>query len=479
MIEVFPATAALVVCWLIACFRDPDNSVLLTIACIPFGMFAALVLPSIGGLSLLATSVLAALSVGIATLRYLSPSASQAASLNLGSPVFFFAAFTIYAIFSALVLVRVFEGDFLVFPMSRGIEGIRVDLRFPAMMAPLAPSSANFSQTTYVLLSFLFFVVSYSLLARKGVHFGERAIRIAAIVNIVLGMVDYLRLDTLLAHVRTSTYSLANHHTIGGFDRVIGGFPEPSSFGATSAAFCAYFAVAFLYRRTFRDGALALASGAFVVMSFSTSGYIAVGAFLVLLLWQGRRILYEPFDGRVLTIGLGLGALLLALGLWASMVLPRNDPVAFVFEALFLSKAESVSGLERGAWARNGLDAFLSTWGLGAGVGSLRSNGLVPVLLGSVGLPGALLLLGFLLSAFAGTAPKSPQLRSVFFASRAGAIAMLGAGFVSATGVDLGLLFATFAAIACAAKLQDGALAPHSKSTSAPSMPYGMPSHSH
>ena len=454
--EVFPATAALMLIWLVACLRDPDNSVLLAVAFVPFGMFAAVVLPSIGNLSLIAASVLAMLAVGLTILRHLSPNHTGTVERNTTDiATFFYAAFTAYAVFSAIVLVRVFEGDFLVFPMSRGVEGVQVDVRFPSIMAPVGPSASNLSQTMYLVLSFVFFLVCHGLFRRRGYNLGDTAIRLAAMINILLGILDFFRLDSILAFVRTSTYSLANLHSIGSFDRIIGGFPEPSSFGAVSAAFFAYFTSAFLYSRRGQDAGLALASGLLVLLSFSASGYIAAGAFLILLVWRARRLLYGQFDGHVFTAALGLGALIIAGVLAAVLFMPANGTIPFVIDALFVSKFESVSGLERGAWARSGFDAFNATWWLGAGVGSLRSNGLLPVILGSVGLPGAILLLGFLFGAFAGRAPSSNEGRTAFFAAQAGAVALLGAAFVSATGPDLGLLVVTFAGIASLAKLED------------------------
>ena len=63
----------------------------------------------------------------------------------------------------------------------------------------------------------------------------------------------------------------------------------------------------------------------------------------------------------------------------AVLLTPAETFVARMLDTLLFSKSGSMSGLERAAWAKSGLDAFIETYGLGAGAGSLRSNGFATV----------------------------------------------------------------------------------------------------
>ncbi|RMH38543.1 MAG: hypothetical protein D6688_14900 [Alphaproteobacteria bacterium] len=145
-------------------------------------------------------------------------------------------------------------------------------------------------------------------------------------------------------------------------------------------------------------------------------------------------------------------ALAVAATSLALAVTPLLSVMAETFQDLVLSKPQSLSGLERKAWALSGFRTFVETFGLGAGLGSIRSNGLVPVLLGSVGLPGTLLFAGFAWTALAGSARGLSGLRRrVLLSARLGGLAQLAAMFLSGTTPDPGLFLVTMAAMASVA----------------------------
>ncbi len=421
---------------------------------LPFGMFAIISLPSVGGLSLLAASVLAALSIGLALLGYLLAPRGFGAAVGFSRAAIWYGLFAAYSVVSAFFLVRLFAGDFLVVPLSRDALGVPIDVRFPTLVAALAPGTSNISQTFYILLGFFFFLVLVAWCRRNGLEAAERAFRIAAVLNAVLGLLDLLALDALLDFVRTANYSLANEQGILTFQRIIGGFPEPSAFGTASATFFAYFASAWMFDRRRGNAVPALANGLCVMLSFAATGYLATGIVVIILIWRCRVLLLRPQERSDLLYALGAigaGTAILCVSL---LVTPLGGILQDLIDSLFLGKSESVSGLERATWARYGLIAFFETWGLGAGVGSIRSNGLIPVLLGSVGWPGTLFFLLFVISAL-GFAPAGKDRNSLIFANaRLAALAQLSAAFVSGTVPDLGLIFVTVMALAAAAKQQ-------------------------
>lgn len=452
---VFPASAVLLAIWLIQSARDPDNGIVVAIAMLPFGMFAAVTL---GGLSIIAAHLVAMLTVGLFLLRWASRN-SEVRVGHLTTPGLFLLLYAAYAAFSATVLVRLYAGEFLVFPMTVNSTGKAVSIFFQSTMKPLAPGNSNIAQTLYIVLSCGFFLAAVGTFQRRSPRLGELGLVWAAVLNVVLGLLDMAQLDGLLQVIRTADYTLANEHTLSGFARVIGGFSEASGFGAASAAFFGYFMMSFLIRQRPLHGILGLANFACALMSLSSSGLLAVAGALFFIALHARVYL-----GRGMSTGFGhwfviVAAVLVALGSLAMVATPASDLIGGVFDRLVLSKRTTLSGLERSAWAKAGLDAFVQTWGLGAGAGSLRSNGLVSVLLGSVGLPGTLAFLGFLWTSIGTGAPfADPEDRRMFYAARISGMTLLVAMLLAGTTPDPTLFLMATTAVAVAARQRGGAM---------------------
>src|SRR5690606_2854494 len=142
--------------WLALSLRRIDNGLVLAIALVPFGMMAAVTLPAIAGMSIIACSLVAALTVGVATLRLLFD--PRRGPIALPAPTIAFGIFAFYALFSATVLVRLFAGQFQVFSLSRTVQGARIDTAFASVLVPLSPGGSNLSQSFYILLAFAVFV---------------------------------------------------------------------------------------------------------------------------------------------------------------------------------------------------------------------------------------------------------------------------------------------------------------------------------
>ncbi|WP_212524278.1 hypothetical protein [Actibacterium sp. MT2.3-13A] len=451
---VFPASTALLAIWLIQSLRNPDNGIVVAIALLPFGMFAAV---SLGGLSIIAAHLVALLTVAVFILRWVS----RRPAVRLGQipvPGVFLLLYAGYAAVSATVLVRLFAGEFLVFPMTVNLTGTAVSIYFHSTMTLLAPGNSNIAQTLYIVLSCGFFIAAAETFRQRSPRFGEIGLTWAAVLNVVLGLLDLARLDPLLSMIRTADYTLANEHLLSGFSRVIGGFSEASGFGATSAAFFAYFAMSFLIRQRPLHGVLAAASLACAVLSLSSSGLLAMAGAVLLIGLHARVYL-----GRGMSRSFGhwfviIATVTTALGSFALLVAPVSDLVGDVLDRLVFSKSSTLSGIERSAWAKAGLDAFVQTWGLGAGAGSLRANGLISVLLGSVGLPGTLAFLGFLWCAIGGGARfAGSEDRRMFYAARISAMTLLVAMLLSGTTPDPTLFLMTTTAVATATRRRGAA----------------------
>ena len=457
---VYPASAVFILLWLWISLKDPDRGVTVVMATLPFGMFAAL---SAGGLAILMPYFLASLTFAVFLLRRVS---GQIQGIHVPRSGFYLLLFGAYAVFSALILVRLFAGDFLVFPLSFDLKGTRISPYISSTMKPLAPVNSNISQTVYALLSVFFFISVADVFRRRGPRLLEQGLVWGAGLNILLGILDLAGLDGLLSLIRTADYALGNELRVFGLPRVIGGFSEASAFGAFSAALVGYFGASYLMSRKGRHGLLAGGNLFFACFAFSSTGFAALAVVALLILLHARFFLGRGLSrgfGHWLVIGLAVAVIVVSV---AVITTPLLDTAGDMAIRLFLQKAGSRSGLERAAWARSGFHAFEQTWGLGAGMGSLRANGLVSVLLGSVGLPGAVLFCAFLWTSVGPVLPIRNQTGTrMFYAARVGTLTYLSAMMVSGTAPDPTLHLVSFAAIAAVARkfneIQPGAPVPH------------------
>lgn len=445
----YPAAGVFLLIWLWSVMRNADNGIPMAIAVLPFGMFAAV---TFGGLSLLLSNLLAMLTIGALIFRWISRRKAQT-PLHIPTAGIYLVAFTVYSLFSGFVIVRLFQGQFLVFPMNVTSNYTQVSLFYPSTMWPLRPTKSNLSQSFYILLSCGFFIATVLVLRRTGTRFAETGLVWAAGINASLGLLDFLGLDNLLSLVRTADYTLANEQTITGMARIIGGYSEASGFGAASAALAGYFTMSFLIGYRGRDGVLALCNLVCASFALSSTAFLALGALTVIIVLHARTFLSGAISrtsGHLFVIA----AASMVVGLCLLIIMtPALDVVSDLVDRLILSKRGTLSGMERAAWAGAGYDAFFQTWGLGAGVGSLRANGLASVLLGSVGLPGTLAYLGFLFYAiWKPIKTNNPEARRTYYASRVCAMTLLASMFVSTTGPDPTLFLMGVTALAVVAR---------------------------
>jgi hypothetical protein len=106
--------------------------------------------------------------------------------------------------------------------------------------------------------------------------------------------------------------------------------------------------------------------------------------------------------------------------------------------------------VERTAWTRQALTNFAETKGLGAGVGSLKASSFPAVVLGSIGVFGAMTYTAFFANLFFSRKDRwSSPLATLQSAARWACFSELAAAVLAGGFVDLGLLFFTFAGLAC------------------------------
>jgi len=186
------------------------------------------------------------------------------------------------------------------------------------------------------------------------------------------------------------------------------------------------------------------------VLALSSTGFVALAIAIAFIM---SRVSLQTISGSM-SRDTGLRILLLIvvgtvffmlLGLLTSSF----DYFLIFLDELIFNKSTSLSALERGAWAQRGYEIGIETYGLGAGLGSTRSNGLLAVLISNIGIPG-LFLYGMFLWEVLKKAKKSDALskeQSFYRAGMAGLLTLLVGSFVSGTTADPGILFMILSAI--------------------------------
>ena len=299
---------------------------------------------------------------------------------------------TIYGAVASVLMPLLFEGRFEVVIMRLNVTG-------PGIV-PLAFSVANITQTLYFVICTAFTAAVYSAANSPGESDALFAsFRIGAFIAIVTGFMD-LGLSqvggtALLEPFRNATYSLMIDDNVMGMKRTVGLMSEASSYGGLILSFLTLFAYAPVNWTPLTGGAvkqfLLTATLCFMIyLSTSTGSIVMLGIVGVILTLNFVR---NTLLSRQFALA-GLFGVLVALTICVGVVLfyaPMAEFAQKFIESIVLTKTQSQSYIERSSWNRIAYEAFLNTYGLGAGLGSARSSSWFIAVLGNIGLPGALL----------------------------------------------------------------------------------------
>jgi hypothetical protein len=307
--------------------------------------------------------------------------------------------FLIWSLFTAYAMPRLFAGRVDVIP-------INVEVPDPQ---PLAPTSANFTQSAYMVLS-VGLIYACAVVARNNEfrrHF-LRANLVAAAMLVLTGVLDLATQGTdLLAPFRNANYALVSDAAILGSKRVVGLMPEASTFGAACVGILSV--LVFLrpsFERRLRIVAVPAAITGLIAMtllSTSSTGYVGLGVLgLTYVASLGWRLNSRNSLSRK-GIFSELGLLAFAAAIIFVIVLTRAsllDPLTDLINVLVFQKSESASYVERSGWTSYAWNAFLSTGGWGVGLGGARASNWYYSILSNTGFIGAALLSTFLIQTF-------------------------------------------------------------------------------
>jgi hypothetical protein len=416
-----------------------------------FGAAAALKAPSLGGGSIQPSHLLVLFFVATALLRPVETQAALA-SITYPSPGFWFAVYILFSALSAFFLPRIFAGATLVYSSARDASGT-----MSTVASPLAPGSSNFTQAVYLLGDLACFAV-ISGLARLGHdRLIARSLIVTAMACLGLALLDIGAFMTgqaeLLDFIRNANYTMHTAETIGGFKRIVGSFPEASSYGSAALVFFTFTLLLWLERFPSRLTGLATVSvGATIILCTSTTAYIAgllvLGLVVVLSLKRlpsGRAT--APYAAFLVVTLFMVPCVIVAL-----MLIPDTwNSITDLTNITFADKLESQSGEERTAWNTLALVSFVETATFGAGLGTVRASSFIAALLSNVGLSGTGLFAVFLyslLTAAGRNKSDSREDRVIGVAAVSASIAQIASATISASSTDLGLLFSITAGLA-------------------------------
>jgi hypothetical protein len=366
-------------------------------------------------------------------------------------PGFWLACLVLYGAISGYVLPRVLAGSTFIFPIGASEydgEGL----------VPLGPVSGNLTQTVYLTADLVCFALVVAVAStRAGFEAIAGAIIAYAAGNVLFALLDLGTYISGTQHVldfmRNARYILRFDEEVSGLKRIVGSFPEASSFAGSTLGALGFTGTMWLCgRRPAWTGTLALASFILLVLSTSSTGLLAAPIAVMILYATALRRCGVHRSARFSAIVVLLAPLTVTAATLIVLLDERSLAVIMDYiNLLIFSKSTSQSGIERGSWNSAALQNFYDTWGFGVGLGTTRTSSFALAVLSHVGLPGAVLLVLFLITALARPrgAPRTfPS--DVRLAARNACFCILSASIASGSSLDLGLLFFILAGIATA-----------------------------
>lgn len=262
--------------------------------------------------------------------------------------------------------------------------------------APLEPTSSNLAQATYLTLNVC--MILYALATVKTYPQMERLLKgffWAVFIVVSIGLTQFL----FTAVGGSFPYDVINNNPgysqgyeqdVGDIHRYNSTFVEPSTAGSFLSAVVGGLFASFLSGNRKRGTFLAILIVLFVLLlTTSTTGLAGVAMIACVLL-----VYFNPFANRTRVGRSVAGSWLyvcLALGLIGSCLLLFPKFYDAIME-MTVEKFDSFSFLARLASDLYSLIVLADTKGVGAGLGSNRSSGLLATLLSTVGVIGIILL---------------------------------------------------------------------------------------
>jgi hypothetical protein len=375
--------------------------------------------------------------------------------LSFPLPGFWLLCTMIYGVVGAFLFPRILAGITFVNAIGRSDSGL---VFYPI---PLGPTSGNFTQSVYFCGDVICFLLCYSY-GRTVVGFRciFSALIYYGIGNIIFAVLDLATFWTgtayLLDFIRNSGYTLHTETVVLGLKRIVGSFTETSSFANATIGVLGFTGRLWLLNIipsvTFP---IALISLLLLLFSTATTAYAALPLLLFYLYFSSTwKIMKGPVPLPVMAFVL-LSPLLLGIVVIVVLLQPSiASSISGLMDILVFDKSSSQSGIERGLWNEMALSNFFDTFGLGAGIGSVRASSFAIAMLANLGVLGSATFCLFLYEVLAVSKQASDQITgNVCTAARTACFGLLCSSLVSGALIDLGLPFFVFAGLSCAVPL--------------------------
>jgi hypothetical protein len=435
-------------------FRDPSFLVYSLFCATLLGSAAAFILTSLGGTNISpAHLLLGFLAFKLLVDKTIAKNAFD--GLTLGQPGFWLLLTVTYSAFSAYFMPILFAGQTIVYPVRIVGSNVYTD--------PLGPSTANFTQSIYLIGDFVcFFILSGYARSSSGLRTLSNAALATIVLNLIFAVLDLATFATgttdLLSFIRNANYALLNDEELVGFKRIVGSFIEASSFGAATIGYFAYTMKLWLLGvRPRLTGGLAAGSLTALIFSTSTTAYVGLALFLIFLFFEIclHGALHRMTKQMVMLL-IGVPFVILMFCLAVGLNDPAVSYIQNLADMMVFNKMSTQSGYERSSWNAQALQTFFDTYGFGAGNGSLRASSFPLAVLGSLGIVGAILFGLFFAGVFFAKAQLWNSNRiddANRQAAKSACVAILITATISNPLTDMGLSFFVFAAIACSRPL--------------------------
>jgi len=373
-------------------------------------------------------------------------------------PGFWLMCLVLYGILSGIFMPRLLAGFTQIIPLGTS------EYADTGSTVPLGPVSSNFTQGIYIVADFICFIMTVAVASTRAGFLAITGALVAYVAgNVLFALIDLVTYNTgtqwLLDFMRNAQYTLHVEEEVVGLKRIVGSFTEASAFAHSTVAALGFIGTVWLCgRRPALTGTLAIASLILLVLSTSSAGLATVPPLLIIL--YATALKRSGFDSRnsPYTSAALLCAPLLVLAVILAVQLDdeASKPIRDYLDALIFSKSTTDSGVTRNSWNTFALQNFFDSYGLGVGLGTVRTSSLPVALLSNVGVPGTIFYLLFAASGFLrrrGTPRSFPA--DVRLAASNACLALVVGDTFAGTTVEQGLLFYVLAGMACAEPERD------------------------
>ncbi|PNU04777.1 glycoside hydrolase [Novosphingobium guangzhouense] len=365
-------------------FRSLPAMLVFVMASGLFGGSAALSVPALGNSSIPPIQF----ALIFLYLRILMPSGGQFGLLTQGiRDSFALVLFTLYGLAAAFIAPRLFAGHIEVAPMRFDNARNLFDT------VPLRPTAQNITAAVYMLGALLATLGTYAAVRVTGgieaLVKGSVAIAwVHALSGVIASQTKGTPVEGFFALFRNGSYAQLDQ-SYQGFSRVDGFFPEASGWASFALAWFVFNCECW-YRSVWarHTGAAALAVGAVLFFSTSSTAYVGLGSYGAFFAIRALAFPASAEPVRLRQAGITVFAIVVIAAIGLALVPGGVARIGDMVLHMTVEKGNSDSGQQRLFWAMQGLTAFTASGGLGVGPGSFRSSSLFMAILGTMGVVG-------------------------------------------------------------------------------------------